>query len=70
MAFTLIYGGENDPEALLTRVAGIGRRLDSIFAEAAAEGVSPVMAARRLARGVLDRGPKPDRVSSFGDASA
>lgn len=58
MAFTTIYQGEERIEELERRVRGIGAALDGIFAESAAAGSSPVVAARALADRVLARGPR------------
>lgn len=56
MAFTSLYLGADVAEAE-RRVRGIGAHLDRIFEEAAAEDVSPVVAARAHADRVLARGP-------------
>jgi glutamate dehydrogenase/leucine dehydrogenase len=58
MAFTLIYQGEVRVAELERRVSTIGASLDDMFAEAEERGESPVAAARRHARRVLDRGPR------------
>jgi len=58
MAFTSIYQGVDDLDELDRRVMGIGENLDSIFAEAAEAGVSPVVAAQTRADRILERGPK------------
>lgn len=55
MAFTSLYLG-GDVGLAEERVRGIGARLDTIFAQAAAKGETPVVAARALAEGVLERG--------------
>lgn len=56
MAFGLLHAGLADPEELEERVATrIGESLGAVFAEAAVEGVSPLVAARRLADRALGR---------------
>jgi leucine dehydrogenase len=58
MAFTSIYMGVDDPGELDRRVRGIGAALDGIFAEAAARGASPVVAAQAHVARILQRGPR------------
>ncbi len=58
MAFTSIYMGVEDLDELDRRVLGIGARLDGIFREAEARGVSPVVAAQAHVARVLQRGPR------------
>lgn len=67
MAFTLIYRGIDDVAEVERRVRGIGARLDAIFGEAAATGVSPMTTARRHAEAVLRRGRLRPNASSFED---
>lgn len=55
MAFGLLYAGRAKPDELEARVAGIGDVLGAIFADAAATGVTPLVAARRRAARALGR---------------
>jgi leucine dehydrogenase len=70
MAFTLIFQGVTDIDAVERRVRSIGTRLDSIFSEARSTADSPVVAARAHADRVLARGPAAGRASSFEDMRA
>ena len=58
MAFTLIHQGEREIAELERRVGGIGDVLAEIFAEADASGESPVEAAERRVRRVLQKAKK------------
>lgn len=57
MAFTTIYLGERRVEELERRVRGIGGAIAQILAEAEERSESPLAAAHRRARRVLERGP-------------
>lgn len=58
MAFTSIYMGVDDLEEVERRVRSIGVSLDTIFAEAAERGASPVVGAQAHVARVLQRGPR------------
>lgn len=59
MAFTSIYMGADDLAEVERRVRSIGESLDTIFAEAAERGASPVVGAQAHVARVLQRGPRP-----------
>ena len=56
-AFGLISLGDRDDEELLRRVSGIGHSLGEVFREATEKSESPMHAAMRRVKRVLERGP-------------
>ena len=56
MAFGLMERGIDDPEEVRTRLRRIGKSLTGIFREADRHGVSPLVAAHRVARRTLAAG--------------
>ena len=56
LAFGLRGRGEQDDDVLSQRVRGLDRTLTEVFVEAREQGESPVHAARRRVRRVLERG--------------